>query len=578
LADVSRIGYEGEVIYVPLGSEGLSYNANPDRVPPAGLLSANSVVFTEDSVRKEPGRTLITSFNPTTRDAVAVHDWHASEGDQRFACMSSDGDFIQVVSATPGAGGLEYGYVQASGAPALSQGYFVTGGHETPSMNRKLFCFTGKTPVGYWDNVTYHVLGADPLVSKPAVDWSGSNQPIAGGIHGQRLFAWGVQNAPHRLYGSQMANHGNFEQTGTFTANNAVYYDINSGVGQRIYCAREYKGLLLILKYPVGVFWLDDSDINPIGWRTKTVTASIGCVNSPYALQQFDNGLLFMAPDGSFHVITATTQGGIDVIDITVKMNIYQWLLKNVNLQRLEQVVSSYNPTTKQILYALPAVGESENNLLLIFDMIDAGRYQGKVRFSYSYQDNCVSLATRRDPASFQYKIMSGNTGGQVVQHNRNARLNQSSGYASNFQLSHENLRKYYESAKVAAMMKIWEWCDIEYIPTGGGDIVVTPYVDGVAQTAQTATLDESGSQLDPPAAGAGAFTIYLGSGPTILSELGGETPQSLPLKVAKLRLTGTGRRLSLHFAMADGSNIGNDFSITGIYLGFKRAGQDKRA
>ncbi len=568
-------GYEGEVIYIPLGSEGLTYNANPDQVPAAGLLQANSVIFTEDSIRKETGRTLIGSFNPATRNVVACHDWHAQEGDQRSAYMSSDGDFIQAVTPFPTE--LDLGYTHASGAPALTQGYFVTAGHETPSMNRKLFCFTGKTVVGYWDNITYVVLGADPAVSKPAVDWSGTNQPVAGGIHGQRLFAWGVKNAPHRLYGSQMANHGHFEQTGTFTANNAVYYDINSGVGERIYTARSYKGLFLILKYPVGVFWLDDSDINPVGWRTKTVTDSVGCVNSPYAMQQFDGGLIFMAPDGSFHVIIATTQGGVDVFDITVKMNIYQWLLKNINLQRLDQVVSAYDPTTKQVLFGLPAVGESTNTLMLIFDMIDAAR-QGKIRFSYSYVDVVQALATRRDPSSFQYKIMSGNASGDLVQHNRRTRLNQGSGYASSFQLAHENLRKYYESAKVASAMKIWEWCDIEYIPTGGGDMIITPYVDGVAQTAQTVTLEESGSQLAATGGDSGKFTIYSGSGDTILSEIGGETPQGLPLKVAPLQLTGTGRRLSLHFEMADGSDIGNDFSITGIYLGFKRAGMDRRA
>src|SRR6266446_8844974 len=55
-------GYEGTVIRIPLGKEGLTYSKNPSSLPPSGLLQAETVQFSDDSVHLEPGRSNLGGY------------------------------------------------------------------------------------------------------------------------------------------------------------------------------------------------------------------------------------------------------------------------------------------------------------------------------------------------------------------------------------------------------------------------------------------------------------------------------------------------------------------------------------
>jgi len=664
-------GYQGSVIRIPLGKEGLTYSKNPSSLPPSGLLQADTVTFSDDSVHKMPGRSKIgryagTSFTfvdadvnvgantvteaahglnsgdgplyltttgvlpgglsantnyyairvdantikfATTRaNAIAgtaiditsaagggthtfnsrsifsVFDWFPSEGVQFTVTLSSDGHlFMAPASDTQ----LAQNEIVPPGATTPVRAVFVEcGGSAAINVDsvRFLAIFTGQAAPGFYQ-------GTSPSPSKftNTADWS-TAYPLNGVVHNGRLFAFGNSNKPHSLYGSTIDDHRNFTTgvvSGNASASSATYHHIHPGVGLRLYQGFSHKGLLFLLKFPVGVFYLDDTDINPIGWKANQVTNAMGCAPTPYAGILVDDGIMFMSASGQFFLITASSQGGVTVTDLSTRMYLDQWLQTHVNMTRLNQVVGAWDSTLKIAYFAVPSKLEGTNSLvndlLLMFDFRSFTKGEAKVRFSYSYRDLSQALAIRRDPSSFIYKTMQADYAGNLWQLGDEERsittslpgqTQVTSGYTGRFQINHTDISEYLASfdPTVGPMNKNWDWLGIEYVPNTGGSISVIEYVDGVAQPTQTADLIQSGPRL-APAPGFTEFTIYSGSGSTVASELAGATTAGLDLRVKWVRLLGTGRRVSIEIASS--AVAAEDMHITALYLGYRKAGQD---
>lgn len=581
-------GYGGQVVYIPLGTEGLNYNKNPQRIPPGGLLQAESITYADDSIHKAPGRAKLGSYVGVTGSpsVFSLFDWHPTEGTQYLVTLSSNG---RLFLATAGNPTLNQNQTIPTGATTPPRAIFVPCGGSaaitTASPGRMLAIFTGVGQPGFYQgagSVTPTKFSTIPT------DWSGGNQPVNGVVHNGRLFAFGVASKPHALYGSTIDDHRDFRtgvETGTASASSAIYNHCHPGVGLRLYCGYSHKGLLFLLKYPNGVFYLDDTDLNPTGWGCKMVTDAMGCAPTPFAGILVDDGILFLSATGQFFLITATTQGGIVVTDLSTRMNLDQWLQANVNMTRLAQAVSCWDPTLKQAHFALPSKrngsSSTTNDLLLTFDFRAFTKGEAKVRFAYSYRDAIQGIALRRNPTSYIYEPMIADYSGNVwllAQDDRsiNAALPgvtpSLTGYQAVFQTSHSNLQEFSSDPTLGVMNKVFDTLWIEYIPNTGGSITVTPYVDGVAQTAVTVDLSQSGPRL-ASSPGNTEFTIYSGSGATTASELAGVGTAGLDLRVKAVRLTGTGRRIS--FQIQSSSTASEDMNITGLYVGFRKAGQD---
>lgn len=584
-------GYDGEVAYLPLGREGLNYNVNPNFIPAAGLLQAEAVVYTDDSIHKMPGRAKLGAYVGLSGVSIfSLFDWFPNEGAQYLVSLSSAG---KIYIAPAGDTQLNRNETTPPGATTPPRCIFVEcGGSAAITVNaqRILAVFTGVGQPGFYQGTST----TPAKFSSPPSDWTGGNQPVNGAVHNGRLFAWGNANKPNSIYGSTIDNHQDFKtgvETGDASASSAVYKHIHPGVGLRLYCGHSHKGMLILLKYPRGVFYLDDTDINPTGWKANQVTDAMGCAPTPFASVLLDDGVLFMSPNGQFFLITATTQGGIVVTDLSTRLNLDQWLSKNINLTRLSQVVSCWNPTTKEAHFAVPSkrdgASSTTNDLLLTFDFKAFTKGDAKVRFAYSYRDSIQALCVRRNPTSYIYEVVAADYSGNAWLLNQADRSVNSAlpgaaptltGYQAIFQIAHSNLADFATSpsgpdaGNLAVMNKSFDWLGIEYVPNTGGNVTVTPYVDGVAQPAQTVSLKQSGPVL-ASSPGETEFTIYSGSGLTVASELAGATTAGLDLRVKWIRLTGTGRRLSIQIASS--SVASEDMNITGFYVGFRRAGQD---
>jgi hypothetical protein len=273
------------------------------------------------------------------------------------------------------------------------RGRFVIGGKESSANPRKLFYFNGV-------NVP-SVLAGDGAtmtpIAGPAADWTGSHQPVNGIVHSDRLAALGPYSDPHRLYFSDPANHE------MFTGSNAWQLRIASQIGERLWGAAHYQGVLFLWKYPRGIFYLDDSALDLVQWSYRIRAEALGCAPSPHAVVPLDDDVCFMAPDGHVHLLSAVnTLGGLRDSDLTRVLGLHDWTKAHIAVPALDQMVSAYNAYTKIAYFGVRSreatTDDFENDLLLRFDF-GGGRSgtETPVRFSYSrvWAPNALTIKRR---------------------------------------------------------------------------------------------------------------------------------------------------------------------------------------
>jgi hypothetical protein len=272
------------------------------------------------------------------------------------------------------------------------RGRFISGGKEAAANNRKLFYFNGVDPV--------QVLSGDgatmTAIATPPADWGtvadAGKQPINGIVHQGCLFAFGNLNDPYRIYKSDPGNHELFTGTG------AGQYPIASNVGERLFGAAEFQGVLFLWKYPVGIFYFDDTDPNFLNWTYHQRSEALGCAPSPHAVLPIDQDVLFCAADGHFHLLSAVSDlGGTRTSDLTRRLGLHKWMRDNVDTTALSQMVSAWDPATKIASFGVQSTSASglDNDLILRFDfaLVDRG---GPVRFSYSTLWSPSALTIKR--------------------------------------------------------------------------------------------------------------------------------------------------------------------------------------
>lgn len=535
-------GYQGRVVWLPLGDRGLEPNPNPARIPSSALIAAESVVFSQDSIRKLGGTTKLSAYSGSIT-TVGMADWWPSSGSQKWVRVGTDGNAYLQSSPAVATAAAQNGSSSALGVSALTTAFLVAAGDEATSLTdaiqyRKLFIFTGRAPLRYYD-------GESPVtttIASPAEDWSGGNQPVGGCLHNGRLWAWGPSNRPHGLYASRMKNHAYFASE-TVTAVSTQFFTVTPGAGQRVYAGKSHKGLLFLFKYPIGVAWLDDSDINPGGWRLSQLTDSVGCAPSPYAAILLDDGILFMTPNAEVYLLTATTQGGVELVNLGAQLNLTQWLKDNVNTTKLQTMTSCWSPAKKQAIFSVAQRGGTSNTnnaLTLYFDFNNLEQANGVPRFSYSTRDAARALCTRKSSTTFievpvfaDYSTSGAEWEMDNVYRSVDGSATRPTGYAAAFQTAHSNLVEFTGDAYDASMNKLWDFLDIEYVPAeSAGPLQVTTYSDGTQIDQFTVTLTPVGDALDDIDVPLDTFALATIS-PNAVSML-------------RRRLTGEGRRLSV--------------------------------
>jgi hypothetical protein len=440
-------------------------------------------------------------------------------------------------------GGTTFATTLKSGLNAsTSVPQFVAGGKEAAANNRKLFIFTGgDDPV--------QVISGDGAVTAnlatPPSDWSAGNRPTFGVIHDQRLWAGGNANDPHRVYCSTLTSHEDFTSAGSGSLS------IFPGVGRKIVRSISFKGLLVVFKWPAGIYAVNTLDPSNSNWTTSVISETIGAAG-PGAVLPIEDDVLFMDPQGNFHLLSAVTQygdlgsknlsnGGGGQGPESVHMDDFARV--NFNFSKLYRAQSVYYPSKSEAHFALTTGTETENKLRVVLDFTTGN--PSRPRFYTSSRDVCESLWSRQD-ADGVPRPMFGDADGFAWSLDQATRSKDGTGYTGSFQSGHDDLS--WVDKVLATKVKNGRFLELTVDRKGDYDLTVAVIWDGVGVQVVTFNMGSSGSALGVGMLG----SMVLGASAALNR---------------KRRIVGGGRRLSLN---CFNSGVGQDFAVSRFILHFQ--------
>src|SRR6185369_276640 len=221
-----------------------------------------------------------------------------------------------------------------------------------------LFIFNGKNQV--------QVLSGDGAVTTdlatPPVDWAASF-PTCGANHEGRVWGAGNSNDPHRVYYSNPADHEDYT-----TAAVAGSISVYPGEGTQIVSMISFKGLLIVFKKPMGIYFIDTTSPTIGDWSARRLSRDVGAA-CPGCVCQIPDDILFVTPGGEFQLISEVKEfGDISVKSFSTVLQLTDFFHTNLNFSAIHRTQSVYYDDQQEAHFFMPATGSTVNNLRCVFD------------------------------------------------------------------------------------------------------------------------------------------------------------------------------------------------------------------
>jgi len=245
------------------------------------------------------------------------------------------------------------------------------------------------------------------------------------------------------------------------------------GEGERIVSGVSFKGALVLLKYPSGVYMIDTSSASTSGWRPVRYAHGAGGV-SPAAMVICDNDILYMDRDGNFQLGSATADYG-DLLSRNLSQiaDFNQWMRTFVNTSHLQTVRAVYYPAKREAHFAVPAIGQTVNNRRIVVDFNSPDR----PRFRVSDKDTSQSLWIGKASAYAPMKLYSGDNAGFVWTLDQTTIAKDGAAYTSKFQTVHSDLS--FLDPQLAAKRKLGEFLELIFERRTDATVYVDVLWDG---------------------------------------------------------------------------------------------------
>jgi hypothetical protein len=495
--------FAGNILSLPVGTDGMNGAENLALVEPTQLIDARNISYSSGAITREGGA---EKFNAVTLGAVSViggRDWWPLTNTQRSIVLTSDG------SAYRDTGAGTYGTTLLAGAAwtIASVAVFVEGGKEDSAADKKLFIATGDEQVQVLtgDGVALADLGAN----MPA-DWV-ADYPTTLCSHDARLWGAGNSNQPHTVYYSTTTDHEDF------SGGAAGIITVYPGEGTKIVALASFKGLLIIWKYPKGIYVIDTTDMTAP--TVACITRSVGGAG-PRCFCEVDDDILFLDASGSFHLLSAVQEFG-DVATSSISKRVYwdTWMRSNITLSQLPKVRAVYYGAKREAHFSLAGVGSTVRNKQVVWD------FNAQLpRVRYNDIVTCESLWMSQDSNGISRPV-AGDNAGFVWLLDQATWKKDTDTYSSRWQSAHFDLAQLGDLQ--AARRKNGQFLELVITPQGTWDEQIEIYWDGnLYQTIQY-NMGGLGTAL-------GVFT------------LGTHTLSGGAIKNVKHRVIGSGRWLSI--------------------------------
>ena len=491
----------------------------------------------------------------------ALADFWIASATQRLLALTTDGVLFK-------SSGGAFSTVQMASVMQDDAAMIVVGGQETGEtggkINRKAFIFDNghsKIQVLTGDaNSTTDFGGWNSNTNIPQ-DWTGGilggasvSPPRGGIIHKERLWCWATPSGPHNIYASSLTDQENFKNA---VAGQFEYVQaIGVGTGIRIAACASFKGMLFAFKYPRGIYFLDDTDVDAANWRWNPVTDAVGVCDSPYSVIVLDDDVLFMDANGHLNFLSAVTQQGVSSSDLTAALNLQQWTRDHINHGRLGRMVSCYYPAKKLVMIGVSSLTSLKNDLRLYLDFSNAEAEGQVVRISYSYRDINQALSIRRDTTGDgTQKPILGDDTGIVWKMDQPGKTKTGFPGVGRAHYQYNRTDFSHIDPVFGQRRKLFDALSIQFKPVGSWNLSVDSIIDGRYQETLLFSMGSRGFILD--------------SSHLDVDKLSGDA-----VTVTRRRMTGSGYWLSLGGFV---SGEGQDFSIVKHYVNIRPGGEEQR-
>lgn len=472
-------GYEGQIATIGIGSYGLLTDESPVVIPAGKMLRLKNITLTNRVLEKDYGSKKWNS-SALAGGIMGFIDWWPDAATQRVVALCKDGKLYKFRYYYSSAEITAATSTEPSSLITVPYANFLSAGGEQSGSSKKLFLFTGKYPV--------QVLAADGTTRtnllNPPSDWSGSNQPIFGLIYRSRVWAFGNENDPHRVYVSLATNHEDFT-TALFQ------FQIYPGVSERLISAFIYKERLFFLKFPTGLFILDDTNEDTAFWKILPVNLDVGGASPMSIMAMLDDIYFANNYGGVTSLKSSAVLAGFEMADIFYQMAIEKMIATLLSqFGGNERHCLNYQ-AGKTLYITYRSAGGIRNDRLVQVNITREGPEASLIEKD---QPNCLALI--KDSFSVG-RPFYGSEDGFIYEMGRMDRNVDSAAYRGEFFSHHMDFSQ--GNLNQAEMMKSFEFLEFVYIPTGNWNFNYEVHIDGQVQSTGTFKLDDYGtkSELD---------------------------------------------------------------------------------
>lgn len=503
------MAFRGLIATVPVGLQGFNGSRNPSKLGPGNFSMVEGVdidggVITKDGGAEKLNTTAVGSGSD--RSILAGISWSASPGTTYDVIFVENGSMLR----DAGLGTFPTTLRSGLNAPTLFNPHFVVAGGEAVGATRKLFMFSESNQVQVVSGTG--ATAAD--IADPPADWA-SSFPIVGVLHGNRL--WGAGNAsdPHRLYYSMISDHGDFIDASAGTLS------VFPGEGDQIVGIKSFRGLMLVAKYPRGIYVVDTRDPSVSNWSVQRLNDAVGGV-SPQSFLQISNDMLILDAGANFHIASTIDDiSDIRTSDAGKLQDISTFMRANVNLAGLRKACGMWYAVKSKAWFMVPQVGAVDNNLRV---MIDFNEPQVGPRFLLSERDVGNAIWARRDSTQIERPTLGDDIGFVWIM-DQEERNKDGAAYQMYFETSDNDFS--YIDPDLAGRTKNGVFIELVADIVNRSLLDVTPVWDGFPGVPINVQLGTAGAVL-------GSFV------------LDSDALASSGIATVKSRLPGQGRRLKL--------------------------------
>lgn len=524
------MGYKGEIIGIPVGADGLRLDDPESKLTAGSLIRALNITMVNGMIEKDYGSARWNQTILPTGVKGAI-DWWPEDETQRMIALGADGKVYRFTDAFVPATEVAATIPAPKTLNSTEYANFVTAGAEVTGNPRKLFLFTG------YDQV--QVISGDGIVrtniSAPPGDWAGLNYPVDGVIHQGRLFVFLRRGST--VFASLSTDHEDFTTL-------PLPYEVYPGESEYIAQHFVFRGKYFVLKYPTGLYVLNDTDPDASNWFFTKINSDIGARSPRGRVAIFDD-VLFGNDYGSITSLTATDQLG-DVIsaDIFAQLRCQSFIRDNINPDIGGGQHAIYYKDKKLAMFSFKSKTSSQPDRICYLDFQVRG--QPRAIWIDKDQPNCLFL--RKDLTKVE-RPFYGSSDGYIYAMDSHDRFVGGNPYRGEFWLPHYDLGA--GDVTRAKANKNFDFLEVVFNPSGDMFLNIDYFIDGKYIDTVQANLSGD-SDLDR-------------------FKLDSDNTDAEAEKNVVIPINGSGRRISFRCYNTNG---GENFSIVEMRVWFSRSGE----